>query len=215
MTKKILIVGGHGKIALLATPMLAQLGFDVTSVFRNPDHEAEVRAVGTTPLCRSLTELSVADWTEILRNVDIVVWSAGAGGKGTAADTYAIDRDGALTMITALEQLGSARLIMVSYFGSVGHSVPENDGFFPYADAKETVDKQLGMSSVKSIVLAPALLTLEPSRGAQVLSEDHPATGLTTSRELVAQVIAEVATRSDWPPRIAFVDGDHPVSEIF
>ncbi|TFI50643.1 NAD-dependent dehydratase, partial [Micrococcus endophyticus] len=43
MTRTV-IIGGHGKVALLAAPLLAEAGHDVTSIIRNPEHAAEVEA---------------------------------------------------------------------------------------------------------------------------------------------------------------------------
>ena len=47
---RILIIGGHGKIALLLAPLLAARGDEVTSLVRNPDHVDDVRAAGAMPL---------------------------------------------------------------------------------------------------------------------------------------------------------------------
>ena len=41
---RILLIGGHGKVALLLAPLLVRRGDTVTSVIRNPEHEADVAA---------------------------------------------------------------------------------------------------------------------------------------------------------------------------
>ena len=41
MTRTV-IIGGHGKVALLAAPLLAEAGHDVVSIIRNPDHAEDV-----------------------------------------------------------------------------------------------------------------------------------------------------------------------------
>jgi Trk K+ transport system NAD-binding subunit len=45
---RVLIIGGHGKVALLAAPLLVSDGHEVTSVVRNPEHVADVEATGAT-----------------------------------------------------------------------------------------------------------------------------------------------------------------------
>ena len=45
---KVTIIGGHGKIALLAASILAGRGDEVTSVIRNPEHVHDVAATGAT-----------------------------------------------------------------------------------------------------------------------------------------------------------------------
>ncbi|MBD4640405.1 NAD(P)H-binding protein, partial [Xanthomonas citri pv. citri] len=49
MTRTV-IIGGHGKVALLAAPLLAEASHDVVSIIRNPDHAEDVRAAGAEPL---------------------------------------------------------------------------------------------------------------------------------------------------------------------
>jgi 3-hydroxyisobutyrate dehydrogenase-like beta-hydroxyacid dehydrogenase len=43
---RITLIGGHGKVALLAAPLLVEAGHEVVSVFRNPDHTDDVAATG-------------------------------------------------------------------------------------------------------------------------------------------------------------------------
>ena len=48
--KKAVILGAHGKIALLAAPRLVDAGYDVDGLIRNPDHAVDVRASGANPV---------------------------------------------------------------------------------------------------------------------------------------------------------------------
>ena len=119
-THNVLIIGGHGKVALLATPLLIDAHLTVTSLFRNPDHKAEIEKLGATPVLHDVTELSVEDWAELLHPIDTVVWTAGNGGKAGADATYAIDRDAAIASMDGAASLGAdaPRYIMVSYIGA-------------------------------------------------------------------------------------------------
>jgi putative NADH-flavin reductase len=45
-SKRIAIIGGHGKVALLLAPLLVAAGDEVTAIHRNPAHTAEVEASG-------------------------------------------------------------------------------------------------------------------------------------------------------------------------
>ena len=100
---RILLIGGHGKVARLLTPLLLAGGHHVTALFRNPDHASDVIADGATP---ALFDIEHADTAAIAAHItghDAVVWSAGAGG-GDAARTYAVDRDAAIRSMHAAEQ---------------------------------------------------------------------------------------------------------------
>ena len=84
---RILLLGGHGKIALHLTPLLLARQWSVTSVIRNPAHEAEIRALAPPNsagqldvLVESLEEVKKPeDARKVLEKTkaDWVVWLAG------------------------------------------------------------------------------------------------------------------------------------------
>ena len=116
----IVVIGGHGKVALLLAPILAELGHSVTSVIRNPDHAADVEAAGATPLVADVETLDTDGIAEVLGGHDAVVWSAGAGG-GDPERTRAVDQDAAIRSMEAAQQAGVRRYVMVSYCLSLIH----------------------------------------------------------------------------------------------
>ena len=114
---RIIVFGGHGRIALLLAPILVARGDEVTSVIRNPDHVSEVEATGAHALVADVETLDTDALAEIIRGHDAVVWSAGAGG-GSPERTYAVDRDAAIRTMDAAEAAGVKRYVMVSWLGS-------------------------------------------------------------------------------------------------
>lgn len=186
---RVLIIGGHGKVALRLAPLLVARGDEVTSVVRNPEHQSVVAATGATPLVADVERLDVGQIAAVLRGQDSVVWSAGAGG-GSPERTYAVDRDAAIRSMAAAQAAGVRRYVMVSYFGAgLDHGVPEDNSFFAYAEAKAAADEQLRASSLDWTVLGPGALTLdEPTGLIDVASSD----GGPVSRSDVAAVVAAV-----------------------
>lgn len=210
---RVVLIGGHGKVALLAAPKLVEAGHEVTSVFRNPAHSDEVAATGATPQVADVETMDVAALAELVTGHDVVVWSAGAGG-GNPARTYAVDRDAAIRSVEAAEQAGVPGYVMVSYLGAgPDHGVPQDNPFFHYAEAKAAADAALRRSGLAWTVLMPSTLTLEPSKG--TVTVGATASG-DTSRELVADVITAVVgyeTGALAGLDIPFTDGDVPVAE--
>ncbi len=102
---RIVIVGGHGKVALHLARILNDRGDQVTSVIRNPDHADDVSATGAHPVVADIERLDTGALADLLAGHDAVVFSAGAGG-GDPARTYAVDRDAAIRMIDAAGQAG-------------------------------------------------------------------------------------------------------------
>src|SRR6201993_1925962 len=133
---RVIVIGGHGKVALKLARILTERGDEVSSVFRNPDHSDDVAATGATPVVADIEQLDTTALAELLAGHDAVVFSAGAGG-GIPARTYAVDRDAAIRVIDAARQAGTRRFAMVSYFGAgPDHGVPADHPFFHYAEAK-------------------------------------------------------------------------------
>jgi uncharacterized protein YbjT (DUF2867 family) len=165
---RIVVIGGHGQVALQLARILSERGDEVTSVFRNPDHSDDVAASVSghgRPVVADVEQLDTHALADLLTGHDAVVFSAGAGG-GNPARTYAVDRDAAIRVIDAAAQAGVRRFVMVSYFGaSPDHGVPQDDPFFPYAEAKAAADAHLRASDLDWTVLGPGRLTLEPATG--------------------------------------------------
>lgn len=209
---RIVVIGGHGKIALHLTGILSERGDHVTSVFRNPDHAEEVAATGAAPMVADIEQLDTDALATLLADHDAVVFAAGAGG-GNPARTYAVDRDAAIRVVDAAGQAGVRRFVLVSYFGArPDHGVPEGEAFFPYAEAKAAADAHLRASDLDWTVLGPSGLTLEPATGRIALGPG--AAKGQVSRENVALVIA-AALADDATIRrtIEFNDGDVPIVE--
>lgn len=209
---RIVIIGGHGKVALLLTPLLVSDGHEVESVIRNPDHAADVSATGATPVVADIETLATDQWADLLSGGDAVVWSAGAGG-GNSARTYAVDRDAAIRSIDAAEAAGVHRYVMVSYVGSGRDAVPEDDPFYPYAQAKAAADAHLRRSDLNWTILAPGRLT--DGCGTGMLEVGEHVTSGDTARANVARVAVQVVVNTHIPGvTLRFRDGRVPLAEV-
>lgn len=93
MSKHVLVLGGHGKISQILTPILLRKSWTVTSVIRAEEQIPAIQKLGESlqgrlnVLVRSIEDVkSESQAKSILDEVkpDYVVWSAGAGGRGGA-----------------------------------------------------------------------------------------------------------------------------------
>ncbi|MFB8385748.1 NAD(P)H-binding protein [Microbacterium sp. NPDC055910] len=211
MSTRILLIGGHGKVALLLEPILADRGDTVTAVIRNPDHEADVAATGAQPLVADIEEFDTEQLTNLVSGNDVVVWSAGAGG-GDAARTYAVDRDAAIRSIEAAVAAGVRRYVMVSYFGAgADHGVDPDNSFFAYAEAKAAADAHLRASGLDWTIVAPSGLTLDEPTGRIDVEADE--SGTVSRADVAAVVAAALADDSTIGRTIRFNSGDVPIPE--
>ncbi|OBH89358.1 MULTISPECIES: SDR family oxidoreductase [unclassified Mycobacterium] len=206
---RVIVIGGHGKVALQLARILTERGDEVSSVFRNPEHSDDVAATGAKPVVADIERLDTDALTELLTGHDAVVFSAGAGG-GNPARTYAVDRDAAIRVIDAAERAGILRFVMVSYFGAgPDHGVAQDSSFFPYAEAKAAADEHLRASRLHWTILGPGRLTLDPPTGRIALGEGKGE----VSRADVAQVAAVALENNATIGRtIDFNNGDVPIA---
>lgn len=207
---QVLVIGGHGKVALQLAEILTERGDQVTSVFRNPDHSDDVAATGAKPLIADIEQLDTTALVDVLAGHDAVVFSAGAGG-GNPDRTYAVDRDAAIRVIDAAGQAGVGRFVMVSYFGAgPDHGVPQDNSFYAYAEAKAAADAHLRAGELDWTVLGPGRLTLEPATGRITLGEGK---GEVSRADVALVVAATLADDSTIRRTIEFNNGDTAIAE--
>lgn len=208
---RIIVFGGHGRIALLLAPLLVANGDEVTAVIRNPQHSADVEAAGATALVSDVETMDAASLAEIVRGHDAIVWSAGAGG-GDPERTYAVDRDAAIRTMYAAPLAGVRRYVMVSWLGSkADHGVPRDDSFFAYADAKWAADEHLRGSQLDGTILGPGALTLdEPTGRIELDPEDR---GAVSRADVAAVIVATLDEPLTIGRTIRFGNGNAETSE--
>jgi uncharacterized protein YbjT (DUF2867 family) len=207
---RVVVIGGHGKVALELARILTERGDEVDSVFRNPDHSDDVAATGARPVVADIERLDTDALADLVAGHDAVVFSAGAGG-GNPERTYAVDRDAAIRVIDAAGQAGAPRFVMVSYFGAgPDHGVPPDDPFFAYAEAKAAADAYLRASELAWTVLGPGRLTLHAPTGKIALAQGK---GEVSRADVALAVAAALADDSTIRRTIEFNNGDIPIAD--
>jgi len=209
---RIIVIGGHGKVALLLEPLLVARGHQVRAVIRTPDQSADIEATGASAVVADVERMDVQALADLLVGHDAVVWAAGAGG-GTPERTAAVDRDAAIRSMDAAIRAGVGRYVMVSYLGAgPDHGVPADNSFHAYAEAKAAADAHLRASSLDWTIVGPGSLTLEPGTGGIELGPRPAADSV--PRADVARVVDEVLARPATIGRtIEFNTGPTPIAE--
>lgn len=211
---KVIVIGAHGKVALLTVPRLVAAGHEVTGVIRKAEQAEDVRRTGAEVVVADVENLSTDEIAELLAGHDVVVWSAGAGG-GNPQRTYAVDRDAAIRTIDAAEQANASQFVMVSYFGAgPDHGVDPSSDFFAYAESKTEADAHLAASSLGWTVLRPSSLTEGAGTGG--IETGAGVTGGQVARNTVADVITAVIGDPDGAKGLTleFNDGEQPIDGV-
>jgi uncharacterized protein YbjT (DUF2867 family) len=162
---RVVIAGGHGKIARLLIARLAAAGDDGVALIRNPDHAEDIRADGGTPVAYDLEAEDADALAAHLNGADAVVFAAGAGPGSGAERKLTVDLGGALKLIEAAQRAGVERYVMVSAIGADRHDPDSDDVFQVYLRAKSEADRALRESGLAWTVIRPGGLTDSPPTG--------------------------------------------------
>jgi uncharacterized protein YbjT (DUF2867 family) len=100
---------------------------------------------------------------------------------------------------------------MVSYFGAgPDHGVPQDDPFFPYAEAKAAADAHLRAGDLNWTVLGPGRLTLDAPTGRIELGTGK---GEVSRADVALVAAAALADDSTIGRTIDFNNGDVPIAQ--
>jgi len=111
---RVVIAGGHGKIALITEGLLSRRGDSVAGFIRNPAHTGDVEQAGAGAVVLDLEQASVEEVASQLTGADAVVFAAGAGPGSGAARKETVDRDAAILLADAAQAAGVRRYVMIS-----------------------------------------------------------------------------------------------------
>ena len=121
---RVVIAGGHGKIALLLARLLAERGDQAVGLVRNPAHVADVQKAGAEAAVCDLEAAAADDIAVLLAGADAVVFAAGAGPGSGAARKDSVDRAASVLMADAAERAGVRRFVQVSSMEPASHRGP-------------------------------------------------------------------------------------------
>ena len=162
---QVFIVGAAGKVGRSLVEQASARGHRVLALHRAQEQAAELTALGARPVQGDLLQLDVAALAALMKGCDVVVFSAGAGGKGGASMTDAIDGRGLELAVAAAQAAAVPRFLLVSAFPEAGRGKHLSDTFENYMVVKKRADVHLAESALDWVILRPGTLTDEPGTG--------------------------------------------------
>ncbi len=210
---RIVIAGGHGKIALLLEHILAERGDQAVGLVRNPAHVTDVQKAGAEAVVCDLEAASADDVVVLLSGADAVVFAAGAGAGSGAPRKDSVDRAASALMADAAERAGVRRFVQISSMGAGRPPRPGADEVWAaYITAKTAAEADLRARDLDWTILRPGGLTDTPATG-KVRLAAPPVPGGTVSRADVAVVIAALLDNPGTRHQtLELVGGDSPVA---
>ena len=216
MSSRIVIAGGHGKIALRLERLLTQRGDTVVGLIRNPAHAADLEAAGAEPAVIDLEHATVAEVAGHVRGADAVVFAAGAGPGSGAARKDTVDRAAAVLLADAAIEAGVRRYVMISAMGAdrrVDDKPSSDPVFAAYLQAKAAADEDvLARTELQTTVVRPGHLTDDDGTG-RVFIASSTGRG-DVPRQDVAAVLVAVLDASDTAGQtFELISGETPIAD--
>ena len=209
---RILIAGGHGKIALLLSRQLADAGHEPVGIIRNPAQAADIRAAGAVPLVLDLEHSTIDQVAAALAGADATVFAAGAGANSDADRKLTLDRDGAILLADASVRAGVRRMIVVSSMGADGFDADSDDVFQVYLRAKSEADAAVRQRELDWTIVRPGALTdAEPT--ALVTVGKTVDRGSIPRADVAAIILALLVDVSGVGSQFEVISGQTPLTE--
>jgi uncharacterized protein YbjT (DUF2867 family) len=208
---RVVIAGGHGKIAQHLERMLAQRGDEAVGLVRHPDHVADLEGLGATAVLLDLERAGVDEVATVVRGADAVVFAAGAGPGSGPERKDTVDRDAAVLLADAALEAGVRRYLMVSAL-RVDEADPDSDDVFQvYLRAKAAADAYVRDQDLDWTIVRPGRLTDEPATG-RVRVGTGLEYGEVTREDVAAVLLAALDDPASAKRQLDLVGGETPVA---
>jgi len=152
------IAGGHGKVGLRLTTLLAERGDRVLSLIRDPDQSAHVATAGGEPVVCDLENSEASELALAIADADAVVFAAGAGPGSGPARKETVDYGAAVFLVKGARMANATRYVMLSSMGADAEHAGE-DVFDVYLREKGRADEELAESGLDFTIVRPGSLT--------------------------------------------------------
>jgi uncharacterized protein YbjT (DUF2867 family) len=187
---RVVIAGGHGKIALLLERMLTERRDQAVALIRNPDQVAEVEATGAEAVVLDLEAASAAQVAATLDGADAVVFAAGAGPGSGAPRKDTVDRAASVLLAEAAGQAGVRRFVQISGMGVDQRPAPGTDEVWAaYLTAKAAAEADLRARDLEWTILRPGGLTDDPPAGKVTLAAPPLPRGQVSRADVAAVIL--------------------------
>ncbi|UJA20760.1 SDR family oxidoreductase [Thermoleophilia bacterium SCSIO 60948] len=207
----VVVAGGHGKIAMRLLDRLTTGGDRGVGLIRNPDHAADLEAVGAEAQIADLEQLEADELVPLIEGADAIVFAAGAGPGSGPERKRTLDLGGAVKLIEAARNAGVDRYVIVSSMGAGDpESAPEE--MKPYQRAKGEADEQLSKSGLAYTIVRPGSLTDDPGVGTVTVGE-RLEYGSISRDDVAAVLVAALETPGTIGKTFDLIAGDTPIDE--
>jgi uncharacterized protein YbjT (DUF2867 family) len=209
---RVVIAGGHGKIALLLERMLTDRGDQAVGLIRNPAQADEVEATGAVPVVLDLELVSPADVAAVPAGADAVVFAAGAGPGSGAARKDTVDRAASVLLAEAAGLAGVRRFVQISGMGvDQAPAAGTDEVWAAYLSAKAAAEEDLRARDLDWTILRPGGLTDDPPTGKVALGTPPLPRGQVSRADVAAVILTLLDEKGTSHQTLDLTSGSAPV----
>ncbi|MGH2982816.1 MAG: SDR family oxidoreductase [Solirubrobacterales bacterium] len=205
----VVIVGGHGQIALRLLRLLAERGDTGRGVIRNPRQAVDLEAIGATPIVLDIENKEIGD---AVAGANAVIFAAGAGPGSGPARKQTVDFAGAVNLIQAAKAHDISRYVIVSAIGA-NHPERWSQQMRPYYEAKAAADKEVAESGLDYTIVRPGGLTDDPGSGKVEIAEHLDSSGSITRDDVALVLLEAISADNTIGKDFDLLGGETPVAE--
>ncbi|WP_429976270.1 NAD(P)-binding oxidoreductase [Enterococcus sp. DIV0086] len=214
---KVLVVGAHGKVAKYFADFVEEdQTIEERAVIRDIRQQPFFERRGIETVILDIVHDSIDDFSKAMKDVDAVVFSAGAGGRGLD-QTVMIDLDGAVKIMTAAEQARVKRFIMISTFRTgreeIRKEIAEDNDLKIYTICKNYADEWLkNRTSLDWTIIHPGILSDSPGTG-KIKSGIGNEINKVSRQDVAQTIISTLKNDNTVRKEFEVLYGDTPIDE--
>jgi nucleoside-diphosphate-sugar epimerase len=162
---KVIIVGVTGGVGLRVARRLAAGGHQVTGMVRRSEQANKLEREGIATVLGDVATDTVATLADLVKGNDVVLFTAGAGGRDGADATVAVDGNGPAKVAAAMKAVSVHRFYLVSVFPEAWRERRMDQDFEQYMVEKKKAETQITLTDLDWVILRPSALIDEPGVG--------------------------------------------------
>ena len=204
---KVLVAGANGNTGRLLIQYLKADGHEPYGLIRKEDQKGTIEKLGGTPVLADLTK----DVGYAVKGMDAVMFAAGSGSSTGAEQTEAVDRDGAINLAKATENLGIKKFIMLSGMGA-GNPERGPEELKHYLEMKGEADDFLKTTELDYTIVRPGGLTNDEGTSKIQVGETIER-GTIPRADVAKTMIASLQEPNAYHKTFEMISGDTQIEE--
>lgn len=209
---RVLVIGANGKTGRIIVDLLAEGPHEPVAMLRSRDQFAHFEERGIVVAHGDLEQpLDPVLETPAAEGCEAVIFAAGSGSATGPEKTLAVDRDGAIRTVAALESCGIDRFVMLSSLradpNSKGHPISH------YLRAKGIADAHIRRSELDWTIVRPGRLTEDEGTGRVALAPWLDSPGSIPRTDTAAVLVGCLDEPGTIDRSFDVVAGEEPIDE--